>query len=493
MGEGVEGGGVVLVRSTAARQTVVFACPVARGLGIRGGMALAHARAVCSSVCVWEHDPAGDAKALVALARWAARFSPVVAVEHPDALLVDLTGTERCLGSALGVMRGAHGLLGRMGLTARFAVAPTGGAAWALASAGRNGSVVEEGGLEAAMSGLPVWALRLGGETADVLCRLGVTTVGRLLALPRERLPARFGGELLDRVDRVMGRVPEALSAVKPAGRMRESLEFEGVVESYDTLHMAVEVLCTRLTETLRAAGRGARKLRVAYGRPYMSAVVREVLLTRASRDVKRWTELLRHVTEDVPGDEGFSGVEMAVVADEPLGDVQTDYLGLGESAGERAWAELVESLSARMGGGEGKGGADGGGVLVQPKLVESHLPERSVVYETVECGAGGGGGSGLLPDDDGSRRPMRMFAAPREVRVMVSPHDDREGRPVAVFAEGRTLRITRAAGPRRISGQWWTGHFKTRDYFDAHEESGRRLWLFRVVENDRWFWQGEY
>lgn len=146
---------------------------------------------------------------------------------------------------------------------------------------------------------------------------------------------------------------------------------------------------------------------------------------------------------------------------------------------------------------------------MVRPRLVESHLPERSVVYEPVVCGEGGGGGekrggrggarvrsvegAGFLVDDGAFRRPMRLFASPREVRVMVSPHDDREGRPVAVFVGGKTLQITHAAGPRRISGEWWTGHFKTRDYFDAHEATGRRLWLFRVIENDRWFWQGEY
>jgi protein ImuB len=76
----------------------------------------------------------------------------------------------------------------------------------------------------------------------------------------------------------------------------------------------------------------------------------------------------------------------------------------------------------------------------------------------------------------------------------MVSPSDDRDGRPVQViWPDGTSQRIVHALGPDRIAGQWWRGHDKTRDYFDAEDEAGRRLWLFRVCETGRWFLHGEY
>lgn len=500
-----------MVRSTAARQTVVFAGPAARRRGIVPGMSLANARAVWPEVGVWEADEAGDERGLRALARWMVRYSPVVAIEGSDAVLVDLTGTRRCLGSPSEVMSRVEGEVGRWGLTVRLAVAPTGGAAWAIASAGRHGAVVGSGELLEALRPLPVAALRIGESAADALHRLGVTTVGALLRLPREALPARFGAALLQRVDRVLGRVPEVLVSVGEVVKRQEQVRLEEPTTSLEALHAAMRLLCERLTAGLRLRGKGARRLRLWLRRAYGVPVEREVWLATASRDVSRWMELLRHATESLStagrsagGDEGFIAVELLVEREEVLTDRQTDYLGLETSVTADAWARLMESLSARMGavGASGSGGdreATAGGEIVRPRLVESYLPERSVRSAGEE-------GSGEAKEKEATegqksgeggwwwgRRPVRVFEPPREVRVMVAPNDDREGRPVAVFVDGAVLQITHAAGPQRVGGEWWRGHFRTRDYFDAHEAGGRRLWLFRVVESGRWFWHGEY
>ncbi|MFN4244439.1 MAG: Y-family DNA polymerase [Tepidisphaerales bacterium] len=493
----------MLVRSTASRQTVVFAGRAARRRGIVPGMSLANARAVWPEVGVWEADEAGDERGLRAIARWMLRYSPVVALEGTDAVLVDLTGTQRCLGSPAEVMSRVEVEVGRWGLTVRLAVAPTGGAAWAIATAGRHGSVVGSAELEEALRPLPVSALRIDASAADALHRLGVTTVGALLRLPRETLPARFGAGLLARLDRVLGRVPEVWATVKPEAALRESVRFEEPTTSLETLHAAMEMLCERLTAGLRLRGRGARRLRLWLHRAYGGPVEREVWLASASREVKRWMELLRHATESLPtggeatGDEGFIAVELLVEREEVLSDRQTDYLGLEASVTEEAWSRLMESLTVRLGGGDaGRGGGEvDAGRVVRPRLRESYVPERSVGYgesdEATERRSDGGGRGGM--GGWFGRRPVRVFDPPREVRVMVAPNDDREGRPVAVFVGEEVLRITHAAGPQRVGGEWWRGHFRTRDYFDAHEESGRRLWLFRVLETGRWFWQGEY
>ena len=57
----------------------------------------------------------------------------------------------------------------------------------------------------------------------------------------------------------------------------------------------------------------------------------------------------------------------------------------------------------------------------------------------------------------------------------------------------GTVHRLPRARGPERIVGEWWNGRWKTRDYFDAEDEAGRRYWLFRVVETNRWYLHGMF
>ena len=76
--------------------------------------------------------------------------------------------------------------LGQYGFSVRVGQGATIGAAWALAR------------YEAAdLNALPVEALRIDGAAAKTLRRLGLKTVGSLLAIPRASLARRFRGETI--------------------------------------------------------------------------------------------------------------------------------------------------------------------------------------------------------------------------------------------------------------------------------------------------------
>ncbi len=51
--------------------------------------------------------------------------------------------------------------------------------------------------------------------------------------------------------------------------------------------------------------------------------------------------------------------------------------------------------------------------------------------------------------------------------------------------------RLDHVRGPERITGQWWNGRWKTRDYFDVLDVGGNRYWIFRVAQSGRWFLHG--
>ena len=81
----------------------------------------------------------------------------------------------------------------------------------------------------------------------------------------------------------------------------------------------------------------------------------------------------------------------------------------------------------------------------------------------------------------------------PQEIRVTSGPSHDGDGVPLT-FACGRTVhRLAHATGPERICGVWWEGRHKTRDYYDVEDETGRRFWVFRVLETGKWYLHGEY
>ena len=104
----------------------------AAALGLAPGLPLADARAVCPDLMTQPEAPERLEAARRGLARWAAHFSPIAAMEA-DTLILDATGCAHLFGGEAAMLQAiAKGLAG-LGLTARPAMADTKGAAQALA------------------------------------------------------------------------------------------------------------------------------------------------------------------------------------------------------------------------------------------------------------------------------------------------------------------------------------------------------------------------
>lgn len=92
------------------------------------------------------YSPAADAAALESLAEWAMAFSPLVAADPPGGLLLDIAGVEHLFGGEAALLAKLGAGLRELGLSPRIAVAPTLGAAWALARfAKASGLTVQDG------------------------------------------------------------------------------------------------------------------------------------------------------------------------------------------------------------------------------------------------------------------------------------------------------------------------------------------------------------
>jgi protein ImuB len=137
----------------------------------------------------------------------------------------------------------------------------------------------------------------------------------------------------------------------------------------------------------------------------------------------------------------------------------------------------LIERLRVRL----------GSSAVLFPMLAASHLPEKAfALTETPKPSAP------AIPRRFKSR-PLFLLPEPAEIRCMVSPSAINEGIPLAFVYDNKSFSIVHASGPERISGTWWEGRNKTREYFDVQETTGRRFWIFRVTENKRWFLQGVF
>ena len=100
-------------------------------------MALADARAMYPKLPVVEADPEADRRLLEAIADWCDRYTPLVGLDPPDGLLLDVTGCAHLFGGEAALARDLVTRLAQQGLRARVAVADTVGCAWGVARYGK--------------------------------------------------------------------------------------------------------------------------------------------------------------------------------------------------------------------------------------------------------------------------------------------------------------------------------------------------------------------
>jgi protein ImuB len=449
---------------------------------MRVGMTLAQARALCAHVTHFEHEPHRDAVAMEALGRWMMRFSPVVALAHERGVFLDLTGCERAFGGLGNILEQVSAAMKRFRIGVTLAIAPTPGAAWAIAVAsGATGRIVpDEVDLHIALKSLPPFSLRISQEIAASLHHLGIDTIGQLMRLPRETLPARFGHELLMRLDQALGRIAEPLVPLEPFSPIEARMDFDGAVDSLEAIWIVFKRLLTKIIPELLKRGHGARELEVEFFRPYAITLRKTIHLSRPSRDPGNLFNLLRCAMETLETDVGFLGIRLTIARSQRVSDEQIHLLEHEEFIAETELSHLIERLCIRL----------GDEILAQPVLVESYVPERAWMEST-----------NFAPPFVVSSlrrfvapiRPLHLMKSPQEIRVMVSPSHDRDGRPVAFTWCSQVHRLSHTVGPERIAGQWWQGHRKTRDYFDVEDDQGSRFWIFRVNESGKWFVHGEF
>jgi protein ImuB len=468
---------LALVETVGNRQTVVHVSPETPA-DIYPGMALAEARARHAELQDFPATPAADLRSLEALGYWLMRFSPSVSVYPPCSLLLDATGLERLFGGFVNLRHRVVEALASLRITASVTIAPTVGAAWALAAFGRNNSPIVTGEqMLAALSPLSPEALRLDSSTVAVLSRLGVTTVGSMLQLPRNDMAVRFGSAILTRIDQATGAVYEPLTYLVHRSPVRATLEFEGVVESLDAIHLAVQELIRQVAGQLADRGLGARELRLTFRQPYAQPVERRVRLVRPCRNEPALLKLIGCALEHLDASEGFIAATLSVNAAERLGDEQAVLIGGEEERDAAELDHLVERLRARLDHGVEWG-----------ELLESNLPENASRASDSPCKVDVASSVRSTVD---LLRPLRLLRTPRPIQVIVRPSESRDGDPVSFTDRGEVHRLDHVRGPERITGQWWNGRWKTRDYFDVLDAAGGRYWIFRVAQSGRWFLHG--
>src|SRR6202790_1582149 len=148
---------IVVAKQNNALQ--IFALDdAAAALNLEVGLPLANARAICPQLQVFDADEAADALALNAIAGWCDRFTPLVALDSPHGLLLDITGCVHLFGGEGAMLRLLCGMLTAQGFTVSAAIAGTSVCARTM-TRHVHGRIVRAGEEADAVKPLPVSAL----------------------------------------------------------------------------------------------------------------------------------------------------------------------------------------------------------------------------------------------------------------------------------------------------------------------------------------------
>jgi protein ImuB len=458
--------------------------------GLAVGELLADARAKSSVLQVRALDPAADEAALRQLALWATRYTPAVspwqAESGNDGFFLDITGAAHLFGGEKALLADLTNRLARFGLPARLAVADTAGTAWALSHFHDKAALIVPSGQEvAALSPLPIEALRLSSETSTLLRRLGLKRVGLLIDKPRAPFAARFEKELLRHLDRALGRAAEPFALIAPPP-VYHSLRY--LLEPIATQEAVVAVARRLMQDIVHALVRddaGAQTLRLALYRVDGEVTTVDIGLTLPTRDIAHVTRLLdfklERLGEAIDAGLGFEALGLAVTIAEPMTAKQMEIDSVASSHDAERCAALIDSLRQRLGPRSVQ--------RLQP--VASHIPERAEAASVASAAA-----VAWPAADDARPRPLLLLpsAEPADVIAFVP-----EGPPKRFRWRGVVYDIARAQGPERIASEWWRSRTEqpTRDYYFVEDDSGRRFWLYREglygreTAAPRWFVHG--
>lgn len=456
-------------------------------------MSLADMRTICPQVDTAPHDPAGDLDWLEKLGLWARRWGPWSAMDAPDGLLVDVTAVAHLFGGEDRLLADAAAAFARRGLVARFAIAPTAGAAWALAHHGPQAAILAPGAdIEARLSDLPVAALRLDEDVLLVLRRLGLKRLGDLTARfgepsGRDALTRRFrnrkspAANPLLRLDQLLGRVPEPLLPLLPQTVPLVQRRLMEPIRHRQLLDQVMQDLAADMVRELEGLGQGARRLELGLWRVDGEVILRSLELAAATRDAAHICRLFASRLDDVDAGFGIEMLRLRASWAEPLALDQGDIEASAERHGT-SLAALVDRLTVRL----------GAQAVRRPALYESHLPERAQVWKEV-----------LGREDTASRtkvghkRPLKLLDRAERIAVLYATPD---GYPQRFRWRGHVHEVVRVEGPERIAPEWWRerGSARLRDYYRIEDDAGRRYWIYRqgLIGDGRgglpdWYLQG--
>ncbi|NHZ99109.1 DNA polymerase Y family protein [Massilia sp. CCM 8734] len=455
---------------------VQVASTLAMADGVHPGMRVGGVAALSPATVMLERDLAREIAALEAIALAMMQYTPDVAYENDQGVLLDVGPSLRLFGGMRRLCSLVRHSVTRLGLTVVLAAAPTAGGAWLLARTPRKRSdilrrrCVRESTLRTLLDSLDCQLLPMTTPYRAWLHAIGVADLGGLRRLPRAGLLRRTSKAMVQELDRAYGDLQEMRKWIRPPAHFTAYVETFERVEHAEALMAGATGLILQMTGWLTAQQLAVSTFTLALeherGR---AAVAPTVLSITLAEPVWKEDHLLRLLKERLAKTELSAfvlGLKLDASQLHPMAP-PTEDLFPEPGGSPEDFNRLLELLAARLGAEN----------VLMPLQEPDHRPEvcNSWVPASARIRTGASRDPELL------ERPSLVL--PKPIRLLV-----RNERPFY----GSPLRII--SGPERIEAGWWNDQTVARDYYVAQGEDASCFWIYLERTADaQWYLHGLY
>lgn len=465
---------IALVAGPSGRALILALNRSARAAGAVVGMTVTQARARVPDLRSMQAQPADVEAAVAALHDLGLSFAPRIDAES-ERVFFDVGDLGSLFASEKSVAQAVQARAMRLGLVVRVAVASSKGLARVGSRMGDT--VLIPAAATAAQVMLASATLDVLGpdeETQQVLCQWGLKTVGDLARLSIPDVSLRLGAQGAQLARLAHGQSDEPFLPRPPADAIEEGVDLDYTIDALEPLSFLLQALLDRALKRLECRSLACAGLTLRLKLDPRGFDVRQVPVQSPTRETGTLLQLLRLDLERRPPERGIVGMT-AMLLPARVRLSQLDMFRPAGPAPER-WAATVARLSALV-------GPDHVGT---PRVVDSWR-EEAVAVDPAPASAAAGekphGGSHTT-----SVLAIRRFRPPRDVEVLIGPLG-----PEALRGKETTARIVMAAGPYRMSGEWWVGGGFCREYWDVHASDGALYRIHKDRETSKWYLDGYY
>lgn len=421
---------------------VALATAQAASLGIRHGMTIPAARAMCAELEVRPWDERAIGRVMHQVTAACLALSPQVTPARPGLWWIGAHGLDGH-GGERGLIRSLLARARRWHPDARVAVASSCIAAYVATWLRGAGRIVPRGGDQALLAQAPLSLLPMDAELRDTLTALGLGTAGQFAALDPGDVEQRFGPAGLAAWRLSRGEDQRRPTLTRPVPDDTVAIELPNSAETLEPVLFLVRAALGRLITQVASDGMAVAALEVELQldeSPARSASRRITLAFPLAR-LEPLFEQCRAVLEDWTLEAPVLGVVVRITERARPAGEQGDLLRTGwrdPAAAEAAFARLRAAL-----------GAD---AVVRPAFRDGFAPERRGAWE-----------QGRGPE---TKSPAALPCHPAALLRLLEPPEQIEIAPdTSAFTwRGRRWPISERGSVERLSGDWWASPY-SRDY----------------------------